>query len=106
MNEVFVDTWAWIALLNDRDQQSAIAQVVLAQLREQKSKLITSDFILLEVADALSASQLRERTVAFINGLRRNPMVHIVPISDLILQLAWDLYSSRQDKSWGLTERW
>lgn len=104
MSKVFVDTWAWLALLNDRDQQNRIAQKALVRLHEEKRQLVTSEFVLMEVADALSAPNLRERTVAFVNELRQNPMVQIFRASELLWQSAWELYSSRPDKGWGLTD--
>lgn len=55
MPTVFVDTAAWIALLNTSDVYHARASKVMADLRRQQTQLVTTEFILLEVADALSA---------------------------------------------------
>lgn len=52
--KVFVDTAAWIALLNDRDAYHLTARQIMERLRQQKATLITTEFVLLEVADALS----------------------------------------------------
>ncbi len=72
MNEkTLVDTAAWIALINRSDQLHEQAKVVMNQLREEKSKLVTTEFILVEVANGLSKPPLRNRAVLFINGLRR-----------------------------------
>ena len=70
MPKVFVDTAAWIALLNSSDGLHAPAQQVMHDLRQQNAQLVTTEFVLIEVADALSAPAVRARTVAFINGLR------------------------------------
>ena len=70
MRKVFVDTVAWIALINISDGLHTPAQQVMNDLRQQNAQLVTTEFVLIEVADALSAPIVRSHTVAFINGLR------------------------------------
>ncbi len=55
MDKVFVDTVAWIALLNADDALHTPAQQVMEELRQARAQLITTEFVLLKVADALSA---------------------------------------------------
>jgi uncharacterized protein len=103
-NAVFVDTAAWIALLNTSDQLHKPAQQVMSRLQNQQTSLVTSEFVLLEVADALSAPYMRPKTVQFINGLRQLAMLEIIPLNQTLLQDGWQLYSQRPDKDWGLTD--
>jgi len=103
MIPVFVDTAAWIALINVRDALHVRAQSVYDGLVQQRVPLVTSDFVLLEVADALGAPFLRPYTIAFINRLRRD-VVEIVPLSEELMRKGWSLYSQRADKEWGLTD--
>lgn len=103
MPTVFVDSVAWIALLNTSDALHAAARQVLAELRQQGTQLLTTEFVLLEVADALSAPVVRERTVRFIDSLRKQP-VRIIPASEAVLARGWSLYSHRADKEWSLTD--
>ena len=104
MSEVFVDTVAWIALLNANDALHAQAHQVMATLQQQNTRLISTEFILLEIADALSAPSLRSRTTAFIEGLRQLPVLHIIPASQELFAAGWELYCQRPDKDWGLTD--
>ena len=104
MLKVFVDTVAWIALLNVNDVLHEQARQVMVALRWQNTRLITTEFVLLEVADALSAPSIRPQTVAFIEGLRWLPILQIVPASQSLLAAGWALYSQRSDKDWGLTD--
>jgi len=53
-HKIFVDTAAWIALLNTSDALHQSAQQVMHQLQQQQAFLVTTDFVLLEVADAMS----------------------------------------------------
>lgn len=60
--------------------------------------------MLIEVADALCAPNIRQRTVSFINGLRQIPTLQIVPVSQALLAESWIFYIQRPDKDWGLTD--
>jgi predicted nucleic acid-binding protein len=104
MAAVFVDTVAWLALINTSDALHEPAQRVMAQLRTQPVRLTTTEFILLEVADALCAPPARGQTIRFIEGLRRLPLLEIIPVSERLFAEGWKLYCQRSDKSWGLTD--
>ncbi len=101
---VFVDTAAWIALLNKDDDLHNQATAVMQSLQRSNSQLITTEFIMLEVADALSQPQLRPKTIAFIDRLPAMKMVQIIDLSQHLWQAGWALYCQRVDKSWGLTD--
>lgn len=104
MDEVFIDATAWIAILNTKDQRHAQAQKVMHQLRQQKRPLITSEFVLLELADGLSTRNFRHLVVPFINNLRMSEIIKVIPISQDLLLQGWDFYMRRPDKEWGLTD--
>jgi uncharacterized protein len=104
MVKVFVDTAAWIALINANDQLHQQAQTVMTKLRRQKARLVTTEFVLLEVADALSDPGVRSHTVEFIDGLRQVPLLQILSVKQDLLVEGWELYSQRPDKDWGLTD--
>lgn len=99
-----MDTAAWIALLNVSDALHSRAKQVMNELIQQKVLLVTTEFVLLEVADALSIPAIRSQTVAFINGLRQLSILEIIPVSQTLFVEGWMLYSQRSDKEWGLTD--
>ena len=104
MSEVFVDTVAWLALLNASDALHAPANQIMEQLRTQQARLATTEFVLLEVADALCMPLFRDQTIRFIEGLRRLPVLDIIPASENLVAAGWKLYCQRDDKAWGLTD--
>ena len=67
--QVFVDTAAWLALINIDDDFHDLAKQVRKKLQQDNCSLITSDFVLLEVADALT-TPIRSQIINFINRLR------------------------------------
>jgi len=101
---VFVDTAAWIALVNANDGLHTAALQEMASLRSRKAPLLTTEFVLLEVADALAAPLLRNRTVSFLEALRRLSVLQILPVSSMLFADGWALYRQRPDKEWGLTD--
>lgn len=99
-----MDTVAWIALINISDAPHTGAQNLMNTLHQQHMRLVTTEFVLLEVANALSAPAIRARAISFINGLRQLPILQIIPASSILFAQGWRLYSQRPDKEWGLTD--
>lgn len=100
----FVDTAAWLALVNTRDELHERAQKVMAELRRGNFSLVTTEFVLLEVANALCALAWRDKAVKLIDGLQSLPHLQIIPADSSLLADGWHLYSNRLDKEWSLTD--
>jgi uncharacterized protein len=101
---VFVDTAAWIALINSGDALHWPAIQIMKELARRRVRLVTSGFVLMETADALCAPSIRGHTVSFVDGLRRLPALEIVPVSEPLFVEGWELFRQRPDKDWGLTD--
>jgi hypothetical protein len=71
-DKVFVDTVAWIALINLSDALHKNASARMAELVGKRRRLPTTDFVWMEVADALSGPAVRNQAIRFLNGLRVN----------------------------------
>ncbi len=104
MKQVFVDTSAWIALLNTDDVWHKKARQVRLDLLKQNYSFVTSQFILLEVGDALCSPLARQNTANFINNLGNVKSTRVISLSEDLFNLGLALYESRQDKDWGLTD--
>ena len=101
---IFVDTSYVFALFNERDQWHDTAMRLQKQLSNERHRLITTEFVLVEVGDGMSAVTLRERSASIISGLLTSELVDVVAASTDLLNRSLDLFSSRKDKSWGLTD--
>jgi predicted nucleic acid-binding protein len=77
---------------------------VRIKLQQGNCGLVTSDFVLLEVADALTAPKVRSQTIKFINRLKTLSGLQVFPLSQSLFDAGWQLYSQRLDKDWGLTD--
>jgi predicted nucleic acid-binding protein len=67
-------------------------------------QLVTTEFVLLEVADALSSPPLRAKVVTFMDGLRPRAVLDIVPAISELFAAGWALFCQRPDKEWSLTD--
>lgn len=101
---VFLDTAYAYALINTRDQWHDRAVVWQERLATERKLLLSTEFVLLEIADGLAAVQFHKHAVQIINLLKENPFVEIVSLSSELLEEAFKLYKKRADKGWGLTD--
>lgn len=102
--KTFVDTVAWIALVNTRDSLNGKAKQVFADLRRQNYQFITTEFVLLEFANALSAPDFRGKASNFIEGLQKMSDVEIISASSDLFALGFELYKTRPDKEWSVVD--
>ncbi len=101
MNACFADTFFFIALLFENDDAHAKAQAIAA---EMAGRMFTSFWVLTELADAMAVPSRREKFVPFLEFLRANPMVTIVPLDQSLFDRGAAIYDQRPDKSWSLTD--
>lgn len=104
-DEWFVDAGYWIAWINSRDDLHARARALAAGLRRP---LVTTEGVLLEVGDAFASVRMRTAAAAFLESVRSNPNITIIPITDPITDelaaRALSHYAARVDQDWGLTD--
>jgi len=73
-------------------------------LHSQHAQLTTTEFVLVEVANALSTPGTRLQVVNLIDGLRQLPFVRIISASPELFEVGLALYRNRPDKEWSLTD--
>lgn len=101
MSIVFADTFYWIALVNRNDASHSKA-VDFAQ--RSSIRLITTEWVLTEVADGLSAERHRSRIQQLRSLWQTDENLTIVAASHELFERGLDLFSSRPDKDWSLTD--
>lgn len=101
MKRVFADAYFFIALLNPRDN----AHLRAIEIEKVPGlQLITTRWILAEVADAMAAPASRVRASRFLALAKANPWLSILDGSDALFERGCDLYAKRPDKEWSLTD--
>ena len=101
MKPAFADSHFFLALLNPRDQHHDLA-VKTAQAMTRP--IVTTQFVLTEVADACARPALRFQFQDLYVRLLANPNARIVPMTADFFASGIDLYSRRPDKDWSLTD--
>ena len=67
-------------------------------------RLVTTDYILIEVADALSSPRDRPRFLALLDALAADPDATIIPADGDLFRRGIALFRARVDKDWPLTD--
>jgi len=101
MNAWFADTFFFLALLSKHDEAHETAVAVSG---EMEHPLVTTAWVLTEVADALASPATRGRFGTLLAFLRSNPLVRILPADPSLFEAGVDLYLNRPDKEWSLTD--
>ena len=99
---LFLDTVFIQALLNKNDQYHTQAKALLTRVKSAVEVWVT-EAVLIEVGNALSAVN-RTASVQFINQCYQTDNIKVVSVDTTLLMRALELYHSRQDKDWGLTD--
>lgn len=101
---LFLDTAYIYALFNTRDQWHSKAVEWQAKVVSANISLITTQFILAEIADGFSAVRFRKSAVKIVHSLLEDAQVEVTPASSDLFHRGLELYESRPDKNWGLTD--
>jgi hypothetical protein len=99
---LFLDTVFIQALLNRHDQYHHQAKLILSRVRAAREVWIT-EAVLIEVGNALSALN-REAAARFIHQCYATGNMRVVTVDTSLLDHALQLYRSRPDKTWSLTD--
>jgi predicted nucleic acid-binding protein len=104
MKRVFADTYYWIALLNDKDQGHAAAELLGQSLRNDM--LITTQEVLSEVLTHFSGYGrfMRQSVTAFVRNISSDPTIEVRAQSDQSFLGGLALYEARPDKDYSLTD--
>ena len=101
MKAVFADTFFFLALLNRRDpfHERAVAASRIPDL-----KIVTTEFVLLELADALCKPPQRQEVSAVHHIVETNAAFKLARATPELFQRGKKLYDERRDKEWQLTD--
>ena len=101
VNSVFADTSFYIALLNHRDVDHDKAVRFRAGYR---GKYFTTDFVIVELGNWLSAIRERPIFLQLVDALRQDPMTTILPATTEWISRGLQFFRKRLDQEWSLTD--
>jgi len=97
----FGDTSYFLALLIPGDAKHAAANAWAARSRQP---IVTSEFVVLEVGNFLSAQHTRWLFARLLQALHSDARLNVIAASTELVRRGCDLYVSRRDKAWSLTD--
>jgi predicted nucleic acid-binding protein len=101
MAVLFADTFYFIALLDASDASHPRA---VAWSRQEGVSFLTTEYVLLELGDALHTPGQREEFVVFQDAVRADSKFRVLPSSPQLYAAGLNLFRRRRDKDWQLTD--
>jgi uncharacterized protein len=101
MKETFADTFYFVALLNPAD---AAYERARAATRNQQTRLVTTAWVLTELANTLSPHPIRAQFLATLQALQFDATAMILGPEPRWFAAGLELYAARPDKDWSLTD--
>jgi uncharacterized protein len=101
MNAVFADSFYFFSVVNVQEPQHQKALDFSSGFR---GPILTTAWILTELADGLAKPAWRRVFLGMYDELLASPQVRIVGYSDSLFSAGLDLYRGRLDKAWSLTD--
>lgn len=101
MSLCFADTFYYLALANPHDESHERAKAITRSLQ---GGIVTTEFVLIEVADAMSLPESRPAFLRLLDVQRSSRNVEIVRATSDLLVSGVRLFAERPDKHWPLTD--
>lgn len=104
MRIVFADTGYWIAMANPDDGLHASAKFVTEQLGD--IEIVTSEMVLVEFLNFMGRHGEYKRRLASnaVEQILKDPDVEVVLQTSDLFRAAVELYASRLDQRWSVTD--
>ena len=101
MRTIFLDISYLLALIRKKDARHEAA---VAASANYSGPFITTDLVLVELANCLSQPPYRATVVAIIEKIRSDRNTRVVSFDSEGMEKALTLYKERPDKAWGLVD--
>ncbi len=106
MVEVFADTSGWAEYFVRNQPFHAAADALIQQWRQQGIRVVTTDYVLVELISLLTRPLHvpRVQQIAIGETILTAPWIEVVHIDLALVGAAWNLLKTRPDKSWSLVD--
>jgi len=98
---IFLDTGYLIALIRKKDQFHAAA---MEASELYSGPFLTTDLILVELANSLSKPLYRKTVVTVIEKIQTDSNTTVIPFASEGMSKAFSLFKRRKDKTWGMVD--
>ena len=104
MKQTFADTSYWVATLDDKDQWFEQAMNAASEIGE--SEIVTTESVLIEVLNHFSdyRADIKDYVANYVEEILKDEETLVILHSHETFQKALQLYKSRLDKGYSLTD--
>ncbi|MGI8670087.1 MAG: type II toxin-antitoxin system VapC family toxin [Aridibacter sp.] len=103
-NKVFLDTSYLVALIIEKDENHEKAVELSLKIEQNEIQIYTTQAIILEIGNSLSKLKYRQSAIGLIDFLRSDSSISIITLDTELFDAAFELFSNRSDKEWGLID--
>ncbi len=100
-DRTFIDTHYLLALINPDDDWHDAAVKAASEIA---GACLTTDAVLVELADTLCQRRHRAEAVRAVAELRADAAIECLAMDRALFDAAFELYRTRPDKDWSLTD--
>ncbi len=102
--EVFVDTSAWVAFFRPADGRYRDAANVWQRFVEERTPLVTTDYVLDETVTFLVSHGGHAVSVTAGEAIFESPNTRMIFLGEQVIRAAWDRYRRFTDKEFSFTD--
>ncbi|MBI4397683.1 MAG: PIN domain-containing protein [Candidatus Omnitrophica bacterium] len=104
MEKIFVDSSAFIAFFFGNDENHKEAYTLFQKLKNSKTSLYTSDYIIDETLTTLLSRSGHKQSVAAGEAIFSSHVIEIITVCPDYLKPSWELYQKYDDKKFSFTD--
>ena len=107
MGSIFVDTSAWISVMDKSEERHRIAREFYLKLVDTGVKLVTSNYVLSETYTRIRYDAGHSLAVLFhdvIVSASRSGFIEIIWITPKIAERAWEIFEKYRDQIFSFTD--
>ena len=107
MTAIFVDTWAWYALVDKADDDHIMAQALNEELLEAGHTFVTTNFVLDEAITLIRYHVSHQAAVSFWSMVQQSiqaELVELVRIEEAHEATAWEIFERYADQDFSYTD--
>ncbi|MCX9083361.1 MAG: type II toxin-antitoxin system VapC family toxin [Candidatus Methanoperedens sp.] len=104
---IFVDTSAFLAIVNEKDNNHKAAKTFLEGIKNGKvrvKKIITSDYIIDETLTRIRYSVGHKEAVKWGKDILASRVVEKMDVGKELFELAWEIFENYEDKKLSFTD--
>ncbi|MDH5203808.1 MAG: PIN domain-containing protein [Nitrospirota bacterium] len=101
---IFIDTGAFIALIDAGDENHKAAKTFYKSAIEKGTKFVTTNFVVCETMNYLSARVSHDVSVIFRENLKKSSFIEIITITPFVEDSAFNIFKQYADKDFSFTD--